>query len=167
MPFDPRQLSIFSCKEKLEEWVRSWWDEEQGPLTTLRPEGWFEEGQQDGNFLWLPPPACRGRGRRAAWRSAAQATTLSTSRWRKGLLKESDLESVVPVGSSVWAKQQHEPLLMFISFPLCCRHPSWSLRGTNYLESFRRELRGVWETMPGRGLFCANYSNTRGSFSPF
>jgi hypothetical protein len=78
------------------------------------------------------------------------APWLMTSRWRKGLLKESDLEIVVPVGSSVWTKQQHEPLLIFISFPLCRHPPWWSLRGTNYLDSFGRELSSVWEAMPER-----------------
>ena len=72
-----------------------------------------------------------------------------TSRWRKGILKESDIEINIPVGMHVWGHDQHKPLLMFISFPLC-RHPPWSLRGTNYLEGFCWELRGLWEDEPER-----------------
>ena len=38
-------LSAFEREPGLEAWVWSWWDEKYGPLTILRPEGWFEEGQ--------------------------------------------------------------------------------------------------------------------------
>jgi hypothetical protein len=51
LDYIPLHLSAFEREPTLEAWVRSWWDEERGPLTTLRPEGWFEDGQQDGNFL--------------------------------------------------------------------------------------------------------------------
>ena len=171
LDYIPLHLTALEREPKLEEWIRSWWDEERGPLTTLRPEGWFEEGQQDGNFLWVPPPAAadvvveqlgEARHKRPACLHITIVPRLMTSRWRKGLLKESDVEIVIPVGSGVWSKQQHEPLLMFISFPLC-RHPPWSLRGTNYLENFRRELRSVWETVPERTgpLLCELLQRTR------
>jgi hypothetical protein len=159
LDYIPLHLSALEREPALESWIRSWWNEEdQGPLTTLRPEGWFEEGQQDGNFLWVPPPAAadvvveqlgEARHKRPNCMHITVVPRLMTSRWRKGLLKESDLEIVVPVGNLFWGKEQHEPLLMFISFPLC-RHPPWSLRGTNYLDSFCRELRGMWETVPER-----------------
>jgi hypothetical protein len=154
----PLHLSAFEREPALEVWVRSWWDDERGPLTTLRPEGWFEEGQREGNFLWLPPLAAtdvvveqlgEARHKRPYCTHITIVPRLMTSRWRKGLLKESDLEIVVPVGSSVWGEHMFEPLLIFISFPLC-RHPPWSFRGTNYLESFRRELCRMWESLPER-----------------
>jgi hypothetical protein len=53
-------LHLTACLErpdKLEPWIRSWWDDERGELQTLSPKGWFNEGQQEGNFLWAPPPA--------------------------------------------------------------------------------------------------------------
>ena len=158
LEYIPLHLSAFERDSNLEAWVRSWWDIERGPLTTLRPEGWFEEGQLEGNFLWVPPPAAadvvveqlgEARHKRPNCLHITIVPRLMTSRWRKGLLKESDLEIVVPVGSDVWSKQMHEPVLMFISFPLC-RHPPWSLRGTDYLESFRRKLRSMWESVPER-----------------
>ena len=158
LEYIPLHLSAFEREPGLEAWVRSWWDEERGPLTILRPEGWFEEGQQDGNFVWVPPPAAadvvveqlgEARHKRPYCFHLTIVPRLMTSRWRKGLLKESDLEITIPVGSSVWRQSQHEPLLMFVSFPLC-RHPPWSLRGTNYLENFRGKLRGVWSTLPER-----------------
>jgi hypothetical protein len=57
LDYIPLHLSAFEREPALEAWVRSWLDEKRGPLTTLRQEGWFEEGQRDGNFLWVPPPA--------------------------------------------------------------------------------------------------------------
>jgi hypothetical protein len=162
LDYIPLHLSAFEREPNLEAWVRSWWDEERGPLTTLRPEGWFEEGQLEGNFLWVPPPAAadvvveqlgEARHKRPQCLHITIVPRLMTSRWRKGLLKESDLEIVIPVGSSAWEKRMHEPLLMFVSFPLC-RHPPWSLRGANYLESFRGKLRGMWSSVPeGTGPF--------------
>ena len=158
LEYIPLHLSAFEREPDLEAWVRSWWDEMRGPLTILRPEGWFEEGQQEGNFLWIPPPAAadvvveqlgEARHKRPNCLHITIVPRLMTSRWRKGLLKESDVELKIPVGSGVWGQHQHEPLLMFVSFPLC-RHPPWSLRGTSYLENFRGKLRGVWSTLPER-----------------
>jgi hypothetical protein len=173
LDYVPLHLTALDREPKLESWIRSWWDEERGPLTTLRPEGWFEEGQQDGNFLWVPPPAAadvvveqlgEARHKRPNCLHITVAPRLMTSRWRKGLLKESDVEIVIPVGSCVWGKQMFEPLLMFISFPLC-RHPPWSLRGATYLESFCRELRGLWEPLPeGTGPFLRQLLERTRSF---
>jgi hypothetical protein len=50
-------LSALERSAKLEDWVWSWWNKDLGKLQTLRPEGWFDKGQQDGCFLWAPPPA--------------------------------------------------------------------------------------------------------------
>jgi hypothetical protein len=79
------------------------------------------------------------------------------------MLKETDLEIVIPVGAEIWGVVQHEPpLLMYLSFPLC-RHPPWSLKGTRYLDEFLGELHGVWKDMPGREgtLLCELLRHTR------
>ena len=62
--------------------------------------------------------------------------------------KETDIELTIPVGLTVWGKEQHEPLLMFLCFPLC-RYAPWSLKRTRYLEEFCGELRGVWQDVSG------------------
>jgi hypothetical protein len=79
------------------------------------------------------------------------------------MLKETDIELTIPVGTEVWGKVQHEPLLMYISFPLC-RHPPWSLKKTRYMAEFCGELRGVWETVPERAgtLLRELFVRTRG-----
>ena len=70
-----------------------------------------------------------------------------TGAGRKALRRECDLELVIPVGTEFWEVEQHEPLLMFLCFPLCRYHP-WILKGTGYLESFCGEMRGVWNDVP-------------------
>jgi hypothetical protein len=57
LDFVPLHLTALDRSDKLEAWIRSWWDDERGKLQTLTPEGWFEEGQQEGNFLCAPPAA--------------------------------------------------------------------------------------------------------------
>jgi hypothetical protein len=97
LAYIPLHLSVIEREPTLEHWVRSWWDEERGPLTTLRPEGWFEEGQQEGNFWWVPPPAAaevvveqlgEARHKRPNCLHITIVPRLMTSRWRKGLLKK-------------------------------------------------------------------------------
>jgi hypothetical protein len=159
LKYVPLHLSALDRSPQLEQWVRSWWDEGHVELTTLQPSGWFEEGQSDGNFLWCPPPAAAdvvveqlGEARHKRPPQCTHiviAPRLMTGNWRKAMLKESDLELTIPVGSEVWGTQQHEPLLMFVSFPLCS-HPPWSLKRTRYLDEFCGELRGMWEGVQGR-----------------
>jgi hypothetical protein len=57
LDFIPLHLSALERSPGLEDWIRSWWDDERGELVRLTPEGWFDEGQQEGNFLRAPPPA--------------------------------------------------------------------------------------------------------------
>jgi hypothetical protein len=62
LDFVPLHLTALERSDKVEKWVWSRWDDERGELKTLTPEGWFKEGQQEGNFLWAPPPAASGGG---------------------------------------------------------------------------------------------------------
>jgi hypothetical protein len=171
LQYVPLHLTALERSPDLENWVRSWWDDERGKLTKLDPSGWFDEGQHEGNFLWILPPAAanivveqlgEARHKRLQCTHIVIVPRLMTGNWRKGMLKEYDLELTIPVGTEVWGKNQHEPLLMFISFPLC-RHPSWSLKKTGYLAEFCGELRGVWEAMPGRARtrLCKLFVRTR------
>ena len=52
----PLHLNALERQSGLEDWVRSWWNPELGELQTLSPNGWFDGGQSEGNFLWVPPP---------------------------------------------------------------------------------------------------------------
>ena len=57
---------------------------------------------------------------------------------------------------------------MFISFPLVCRHPPWSLQEAQTTwKAFVRSCAACGTLcQTGRGPFCANYSNACGPFSP-
>jgi hypothetical protein len=172
LKYVPLHLTALDRSPGLEGWIRSWWDDERGSLVKLAPSGWFDEGQRDGNFLWCPAPAAadvvveqlgEARHKRPQCTHVVVVPRLMTGNWRKGMLKETDIELTIPVGTEVWGKVQHEPLLMYISFPLC-RHPPWSLKKTRYMAEFCGELRGVWETVPERAgtLLRELFVRTRG-----
>jgi hypothetical protein len=83
------------------------------------------------------------------------------------MIKESDLEPTIPVGTEVWGKNQHKPLLIFISLSPCAGTlPGVSRRPGTWL-SFVGSCLECWKLCwDGRGLFCANFSFVRGYYSP-
>lgn len=156
--FVPLHLSALERSPTLEPWIRSWWDEERGDLVTLEPEGWFDEGQKDGCFLWAPPPAAadvvaeqlgEARHKRPDCLHITVVPRLMTARWRKSLAKEADLIVELPAGNVYWPSEMHEPLILLVSLPLC-RHPPWSYKRTGFVEGLRGELRAVWQGVPER-----------------
>jgi hypothetical protein len=143
LDFVPLHLLASERSEKVEEWIRSWWDEDRGKLSTLTPEGLFDKGQQEGNFLWPPPHAAAdvvGEQLGEAIYKGPYSThlvvvpRLMTGRWRRTLAKELDFWIEIPAGAPFWPSEMHEPLMLFVSLPLC-RHPPWTLKGTPFLES--------------------------------
>ncbi len=159
LDFVPLHLSAFERSATLEAWIRSWWDDERGELITLTPEGWFDEGQKEGCFLWAPPPAAadvvaeqlgEARHKRTSCTHITVVPRLMTGRWRKSLAKECDFSVEIPAGKTpFWPASMHEPLILFVSLPLC-RYAPWSYRRTGFLEGLRGELRSVWEREPKR-----------------
>ena len=71
------------------------------------------------------------------------------------MIKESDFYFVVPTGTSFWPSDMHEPLTVFISFPLLSQQP-WRFSGVPLLEELDRKLRKVWPNSEGRArsLLC-------------
>jgi hypothetical protein len=65
-----------------------------------------------------------------------------TNRWRKQLLKATDVNFVLKSGSEIWSFSQHEPLGIFISLPLI-RHEIWRLRKTKPVVDLGSALREV------------------------
>jgi hypothetical protein len=57
LDFVPLHLSALERSDAVDTWIRSWWDGERGDLVTLTPNGWLDERQGAGCFLWDPHPA--------------------------------------------------------------------------------------------------------------
>jgi hypothetical protein len=159
LDFVPLHLSALERSSKVEDWVRSWWNKKLGKLQTLSPEGWFDDGQQEGCFLWAPPPAAaevvaellgEARHKRPNCTHITIVPRLMKGRWRRALGKEADLITEIPAGVSFWKENMHEPLTLLVSLPLCHCRP-WALRKTPLLEGLDRELRQVWKTSEERG----------------
>jgi hypothetical protein len=175
LDFIPLHLSALERSAEVEPWIRSWWDKERGDLVNLTPEGWFDEGQTEGCFLWSPPPAAadavvdqlgEARHKRPYGTHVVVVPRLMTGRWRKKMSKEADIMIEIPAGTSFWPSSMHEPLILFICLPLC-RYQPWSFRGTKYMADLGRELREVWKNVPerGRDLLCELLVQTRGFHS--
>ena len=61
---------------------------------------------------------------------------LSTITEISQLHKSADLVLEIPAGTSFWAKNEHEPLILAFYFPMFELKP-WFCKGTNLLESFK------------------------------
>jgi hypothetical protein len=77
---------------------------------------------------------------------------LMTNLWRKLVLKEADFVFEVPVGTNVWRREMHEPLLIAVCLPFI-PHSPWRLVGTPVLLGMARELRAVWKEPSGDPRF--------------
>jgi hypothetical protein len=65
--------------------------------------------------------------------------------WFRLLYKALDIVFDVPVGSSCWALEMYEPLIIGIAFPYI-RHPPWQLRGTPNMFYLGRRMCEMWTT---------------------
>jgi hypothetical protein len=146
--FVPLHLLALERSSELELWIRSWWDEARGNLETLNPEGWFDEGQKDGHFIWAPPPAAADvvaeqlgevRHKPPFCTHITVVPWLMRGHWRKSLGKEADLILEIPAGVPFWEASMHEPLILCISLSLC-RHPPWTYKRTGFVDGLHREL---------------------------
>jgi hypothetical protein len=135
----------------------------------LTKEGWFEEGFTDGNHIWAPPPViadavldnmCESVLVRP-WNSHIfVCPALMTSKWRKQLRKVADFVVTIPVGSSLWNAELHEPLVLALICPLLNYSP-WQVQNTRGLAELTVALPRVWSphwTVEGdrlRKFWCA------------
>jgi hypothetical protein len=67
--------------------------------------------------------------------------------WQRQLFKASDIVFKVPVGSDIWSKEMHEPLLIGILFPFIRSRP-WQLRNTPKMYAVGRQLRKLFQDSP-------------------
>jgi hypothetical protein len=64
--------------------------------------------------------------------------------WFKQLYKTCDLVFDIPIGSSCWPTNMHEPVVVGIVFPFLPR-PPWQLRFTPKMFAVARTMREVWK----------------------
>jgi hypothetical protein len=146
----PLHLSAVARSAMLEDWIHGWADTGR-KLEVLEPRGCFTSAPQRGSFGWFPAPAeadsaidqfCNALHKRASCFHVFAVPLLMTNRWRKQLLKATDVYFVLKADSMIWNNSQHEPHGIFISLPLS-RHEPWRLRRTKTvvdMESALQEL---------------------------
>jgi hypothetical protein len=117
----------------------------------LEPRGWFTSVHQLGSFGWLPAPAaayaaidqfCDALHKRPSCFHVLAIPLLMTNIWRKQLLKATDVYFVLKANRIIWNNSQHEPLGIFISFPLIWHEPwlLWRTKTVVDMDSALREL---------------------------
>jgi hypothetical protein len=122
----PLHLSATARSDMLEDWIRGWSNTGR-KLEVLEPRGWFTSGHRLGSYGWLPAPAaadavidqfCDALHKHPSCFHVFAIPLLMTNRWRKQLLKATDVYFVLKAESMIWNNSQHETLDIFISLPL-------------------------------------------------
>jgi hypothetical protein len=147
----PLNRGALEMSPKLDDWIREslpgrW------PWMALDPEGWFTKGHTDGHFIWAPPPAvadvvleqmCESFLSRPWNAHVFICPAMMTYRWRKQLRKVADVLVTIPVGSSLWSNQLHEPLVFALTCPLLAFSP-WRVKRSERLAGGQDPLPKVW-----------------------
>jgi hypothetical protein len=129
MSFVPLHLRAVDRSDELLDWIWSWCGDKDGKrkVSLLQPEDWASPHKDGGVFVWSPPPAAAETAlewlgqsihKRPYNTHVVLIPRLMTSWWRKKLLKTSDVAFTIPIGSSVWATANHEPLICAVCYPL-------------------------------------------------
>jgi len=114
----------------------------------MEPEDWFTQTEEPGNYLWNVPPAAGAEVVELLCGPDSMhifvIPRLCTSRWRKQLLKVSDIDLYILPMHDFWSAEMHEPLLIVISFPIlphASRFQPWCLKNTELVDRTRHYLR--------------------------
>jgi len=146
--FVPLHLGAFDRSPALLPWIKELL---QGRSPTfLTPEGWYDQTDRHGTFVWAPPPAaadlvverfCISRHKRPNTLHVLLIPRLMTARWRKQLVKHTDAYCRITC-APVWNMEtQFEPLLMFVAFPYLPHLPRFRER-KDLVDRFERLLCG-------------------------
>jgi hypothetical protein len=132
LSFVPLDKGAPEQSEGLLEWLTSTSPRKKG-WKVLDKVGWFDEGFEDGNHIWAPPPAianavldnlCESVLIRP-WNSYIFiCPALMTATWRKQLRKVADLVVTIPAGSTLWPQALHGPVVLALICPLLKYSPS-------------------------------------------
>jgi hypothetical protein len=114
----------------------------------LSAEGWFEDTDREGTFVWTPAPAAadivverlaQARHKRPNSLHLVVVPRLMTGRWRKQLLKACDFSCRISLPSLWDLESQFEPLLIFVCLPFLPHRPDFDQR-KGHCEGLRRIL---------------------------
>ena len=159
--FLPLHLSADERSLEVIPWIRSLWNCDV-TLSHHCKNDWYSKVFSKGNFIWTPPPAAGDAALEQLCRNVHLHNhnfhficipRLMTSRWRKQLLKVSDLCITMPFDSIVWPESNFEPLIIAIVLPFFSLHP-WKLKNTKLVRGCERNLQEVWKDdfLLGRNL---------------
>ena len=152
----PLHLAPQERQMNLVPWFQQWWPQLAcGKLQVhTHPEDWFTACHNAGAHLWLVPPAAgdvvaeelgRAIHKRPGNYHLVVIPRLMKNRWYRKLHRESTFVFEIPVEEDgIWDKSNHEPLILFVSLPLC-RYAPWTLKRTPFVENFCGLLRTVWK----------------------
>lgn len=152
LTFVPLNKTAQDRSPALADWFLSTTGDAAG-WSVLTPTDWFKTPHQGGNCLWFPPPAaadvaleqlCEAKHIRPQGAHIFVVPALMSMCWRKKLGKIADVVFTVPVGSGLWGKKQHEPLIVGLICPFLSSRP-WQVRFcSRELAALHSELSGVW-----------------------
>ncbi len=151
----PLNLSCLQRSQAVRPWIKSWLISQNKGVEPvfLGPDDWPQAHPCQGVYVWTPPPAAAPAAiewmaqsihKRASSVHVFVVPRLMTAWWQRMMSKATDVTFTVPVGTPVWGKDQHEPLIFGISLPLRKQVP-WRVRGTKDAERLERSVREVWE----------------------
>lgn len=165
--FIPLNLGVHQRAPDLVKWIAETCG---GNWKILASKEWFHEVHlQEGRFIWSPAPAiadvtleqlCEMRHTRPSNAHIFLCPALMTLRWRKCLGKVMDAMFTVPMGSTHWSLEMHEPVVIALICPLLAApgrsdtHQSW-LSSSITCQECRVPI------SPLNGIVCANFGLTR------
>jgi hypothetical protein len=173
LSFLPLHLGALDWKSQLKPWILSWCGNISP--TYLTHFDWFNAGHHPGCRVWQPPPVAADAAleqiavsfhKRPLIQHIILIPCLFTATWRKLLGNICDFIFSVPLGASIWPTPHFEPLVVGLYFPLT----DTSL-GT-YTEplcwtTWHASCQVYQEMISiGEGIFCKNFSLTRGPWTP-
>ena len=126
-----------------------------GKWTWLDPEGWFDRAFEEprGRYVWAPAPClaeqameklCEVKQLHPHTSHVFVCAMLMTIRWRKQLLKASDVCLHVPVGCRLWHAHQHEPLHVSLTCPLMPCSPYQAKERPELVAELGSKMSRVW-----------------------
>jgi hypothetical protein len=155
LSFIPLHLSALDRSPSIRDWVEEFAGTEVeggAPLRFLDHNHWPDVLNFQATYVWTPPPSVGN----VAAEYMAQAIhkrpnsahificpRLMSACWQRIVRKTTDLFLTLPLGSNVWDVNQHEPLILAISFPLSKNRP-WKHGGTPSCDHYAKILPGLF-----------------------